>query len=118
MPVYQYLCPSCNHKFELRQSFNDECHASCPKCNNGAKRIFVPVPIIFKGSGFYVTDSSKKSEVQDSPKQDSSKQDKPTEAKKEEKKETPKAVARETPNETSREAKVDKKAEAPVAKAS
>ena len=104
MPIYQYLCPSCNHKFELRQSFNDECHASCPKCKNGAKRIFVPVPIIFKGSGFYVTDSSKKSEVHDSPK--------------EALKETPKAVAKETTNETPKEAKVDNKAEAPVAKSS
>jgi putative FmdB family regulatory protein len=69
MPVYQYLCPSCNNKFELRQSFNDEGNVHCPKCNNGARRLFIPVPIIFKGSGFYVTDSSKKSDIQDSPKE-------------------------------------------------
>jgi putative FmdB family regulatory protein len=102
MPIYQYLCPSCKHKFELRQSFSDSCKVSCPKCKNGARRIFVPVPIIFKGSGFYVTDSSKKSEVQDSPKEAPTKET------------TPKAVAKET----SKEAKVDKKAEASVAKAS
>jgi len=69
MPIYQYLCPTCNHKFELKRSFHDDCEVSCPKCNNGAKKLFIPVPIIFKGSGFYVTDSSKKSDVQDSPKE-------------------------------------------------
>ena len=84
MPVYQYLCPNCNCKFEQRQSFDDECKVHCPKCNNGARRIFIPVPIIFKGSGFYVTDSAKKSEIQDSPKETST-----HEPKKEEKKTEP-----------------------------
>ena len=57
MPTYQYLCPKCNLKFDLKQSFDDESIASCPKCQNGARRLFAPVPIIFKGSGFYVTDN-------------------------------------------------------------
>jgi putative FmdB family regulatory protein len=39
MPIYQYLCPSCNHKFELRQNFSDSSHVHCPKCKNGAKRL-------------------------------------------------------------------------------
>ena len=69
MPVYQYKCPKCNHKFELKQGFHDECSGSCPKCDTGAKRLFIPVPVIFKGSGFYVTDSAKKSEIQDTPKE-------------------------------------------------
>jgi putative FmdB family regulatory protein len=68
MPIYEYICPSCNHEFELRQSFNDKCEVTCPRCQNSSKRIFSPVPIIFKGSGFYVTDHSSKSEIQDSPK--------------------------------------------------
>jgi putative FmdB family regulatory protein len=68
MPIYEYLCPSCNHEFELRQSFNEKCEVTCPQCQNNVKRIFSPVPIIFKGSGFYVTDHSSKSEIQDSPK--------------------------------------------------
>ncbi len=95
MPIYQYICPSCNSKFELRQSFNDECKVSCPKCHNGARRLFIPVPIIFKGSGFYVTDSSKKSEVQDTPKEAKEiKETKEVKATKEEKKEeTPTAKA-------------------------
>ena len=94
MPVYQYQCDSCNHKFDLRQSFNDESIASCPKCNNGARRLFRPVPIIFKGSGFYVTDNARKSEAQDSPKtasdvnKDTSKAEKPDNAKSEKKEDT------------------------------
>lgn len=59
MPIYQYLCPKCNLKFELRQSFSDEPIVACPECQNGAQRLFSPVPIIFKGPGFYTTDSRK-----------------------------------------------------------
>ena len=59
MPTYQYLCPKCNCKFELRQSFSDESIVTCPKCQNGARRLFSPVPIIFKGPGFYSTDNRK-----------------------------------------------------------
>jgi putative FmdB family regulatory protein len=68
MPIYQYVCSKCNTNFELRQSFNDESVASCPKCKCDARRLFVPVPIIFKGSGFYVTDSKTTSEAQLPPK--------------------------------------------------
>jgi putative FmdB family regulatory protein len=91
MPVYQYQCSCCNHEFDLKQSFYDESIASCPKCQNGARRLFKPVPIIFKGSGFYVTDSARKSEAQDSPKSTSTenseatKTDKPDETKSEKK---------------------------------
>jgi putative FmdB family regulatory protein len=59
MPVYQYICPKCNLKFELKQSFSDESIVVCPKCQNGARRLFSTVPIIFKGQGFYVTDNRK-----------------------------------------------------------
>jgi putative FmdB family regulatory protein len=59
MPIYQYHCPKCNLKFELKQSFSDESMVACPKCLNGAQRLFSPVPVIFKGSGFYVTDNRK-----------------------------------------------------------
>ena len=59
MPIYQYHCPKCNLKFELKQSFSDESMVACPKCQNGAKRLFSPVSVIFKGSGFYVTDNRK-----------------------------------------------------------
>ncbi len=58
MPVYKYQCPNCKLQFELRQTFKDEPRASCPACAATASRVFCPVPILFKGPGFYVTDSS------------------------------------------------------------
>jgi len=64
MPIYQYCCSKCNTNFELRQGFDDDSVAACPKCKGEANRRFIPVPIIFKGSGFYVTDSRKPSEAQ------------------------------------------------------
>lgn len=64
MPIYQYSCSKCNTSFDLRQGFDDDNVAACPKCKCKAKRRFLPVPIIFKGSGFYVTDSRKPSDAQ------------------------------------------------------
>ena len=61
MPIYQYHCPKCKLKFELKQSFSDESMVACPKCQNGAQRCISAVPVIFKGSGFYVTDNRKSS---------------------------------------------------------
>ncbi|MHC1578441.1 MAG: FmdB family zinc ribbon protein [Dehalococcoidia bacterium] len=57
MPIYQYHCLNCNLQFELKQSFDDKPVADCPRCHGIARRIFSPVPIIFNGPGFYVTDS-------------------------------------------------------------
>jgi putative FmdB family regulatory protein len=56
MPVYEYECKSCHHRFEKRQGFHDEAKAACPKCGGKAKRLIRASPVIFKGSGFYVTD--------------------------------------------------------------
>ena len=61
MPIYEYECLSCKEVFEKKQSFSDTPSAECPKCKKKAKRVFRPVPIIFKGSGFYVTDHNKPS---------------------------------------------------------
>ena len=57
MPVYEYQCEKCRHQFELKQSFKDKSIVTCPQCGSKAKRVFSPVPIIFKGPGFYTTDS-------------------------------------------------------------
>ena len=57
MPTYQYRCLNCNLQFELKQSFNDKPIADCPSCHGIARRLFSPVPIIFNGPGFYITDS-------------------------------------------------------------
>ncbi len=59
MPIYEYECTHCGHRFELKQGFHDKPQADCPQCKKKAKRIFHPAPIIFKGSGFYVTDHRK-----------------------------------------------------------
>ncbi|UCB43852.1 MAG: FmdB family transcriptional regulator [Dehalococcoidales bacterium] len=57
MPTYEYECNLCHHRFDKRQGFNDAPLAECPKCQGTSRRVFYPAPIIFKGSGFYVTDS-------------------------------------------------------------
>ena len=59
MPRYDYLCPNCNNEFEIRQSFSSEPVAPCPKCQSTARRVIHSVPIVFKGSGFYVNDYGK-----------------------------------------------------------
>lgn len=57
MPIYDYECINCSARFELRRSFDDESETHCPKCNEEARRLFTPVPVIFCASGFYSTDS-------------------------------------------------------------
>ncbi len=59
MPRYDYLCPNCKNEFEIRQSFSSEPVAPCPKCQSTARRVIHSVPIVFKGSGFYVNDYGK-----------------------------------------------------------
>ena len=56
MPIYEYQCENCSCRFELKQSFSDNPIGTCPQCMSNARRIFLPAPIIFKGSGFYTTD--------------------------------------------------------------
>ena len=59
MPTYEYVCQTCNHRFELRQSFSDEPVNSCPQCGGLVRRVMFPVGIVFKGTGFYSTDYSR-----------------------------------------------------------
>jgi putative FmdB family regulatory protein len=56
MPIYEYECGRCGHRFEVKQGFKDKPQAKCPECKEPARRVFQATPIIFKGSGFYVTD--------------------------------------------------------------
>lgn len=60
MPIYEYECTCCPSRFELKRSFTDDSPVSCLQCGGKVRRIFSPLPIIFKGSGFYVTDSRSK----------------------------------------------------------
>jgi putative FmdB family regulatory protein len=61
MPLYDYQCSKCQHVVEVRHGFNDTYTEACPACGGELKRIISPAPVIFKGSGFYVTDSRKPS---------------------------------------------------------
>ena len=56
MPVYEYQCQACGHRFERKQSFTDEPIKVCPECNGAVKNAVTP-GIVFKGSGWYITDS-------------------------------------------------------------
>lgn len=56
LPLYDYECISCGHKFELRQGFDAEPVSECPECNGRSRRKFNAVAVHYKGSGFYTTD--------------------------------------------------------------
>lgn len=59
MPTYQYACttPDCGNEFELVQSFTDPAASQCPVCGGPVRKVFSAVGVVFKGSGFYRTDS-------------------------------------------------------------
>ena len=60
MPTYEYECQKCHHRFELFQSITDRPVKVCPKCRGRVKRLLgTGAGLIFKGSGFYVTDYRK-----------------------------------------------------------
>lgn len=60
MPTYEYLCQDCSYKFEVRQSIKDDPVATCSQCGKSVSRIISAPAILFKGSGWYVTDYSEK----------------------------------------------------------
>ena len=59
MPIYDYRCDHCGHAFSAIQSFKDEALGVCPNCGLKPRRLLVPPALVFKGSGWYVTDSRK-----------------------------------------------------------
>jgi putative FmdB family regulatory protein len=73
MPTYQYACTACGHEFEAIQSFSDDSLTQCPQCRGEIRKVYTAVGVVFKGSGFYKTDSAttnsaKKSPAVDAPK--------------------------------------------------
>ena len=66
MPLYEYECGDCKFRFERKQSFDAEPVAMCPQCQGKARRVIHSIPIIFKGSGFYITDSRKPAKSEES----------------------------------------------------
>lgn len=61
MPTYAYSCSACEHAFDIWQSFSDSALTTCPRCERETlRKVFSPVGVVFKGSGFYRTDSRSK----------------------------------------------------------
>jgi len=57
MPTYQYRCTDCGHDLEAVQKFSDAALTECPNCSGSLRKVFNAVGVVFKGSGFYRTDS-------------------------------------------------------------
>ncbi len=61
MPIYSYKCDKCGLTFDKMQKFSDKPLTRCPECNGHVRRLIQPAGIVFKGSGWYITDSKKSS---------------------------------------------------------
>jgi putative FmdB family regulatory protein len=57
MPTYAYACTACDHRLDVVQSFSDDPLTVCPECGGRLRKVFGSVGVVFKGSGFYRTDS-------------------------------------------------------------
>lgn len=81
MPIYEYQCPACGHTFEVFRRVSDSPDGACPRCETQGKRVFSPVGVIFKGSGFYTTDYKNRNGKPSSSGQSATPDTKPGEAK-------------------------------------
>lgn len=76
MPLYEYGCPSCGLVTDIRHGFDEKPEAKCERCGSALVRRFSAAPIVFKGSGFYVTDSRKSGSKESAKSESSEKSDK------------------------------------------
>jgi putative FmdB family regulatory protein len=76
MPIYDYECNQCQFRFEKRQQFDEAPLATCPQCQGRLRRVIHSTPLIFKGRGFYITDS-RQSRPSGETKEESDKKHKP-----------------------------------------
>lgn len=60
MPIYEYVCQGCQHRFEVKQGIKDPPLASCVRCGQAVTKVISPPAIMFKGTGWYITDYSDK----------------------------------------------------------
>ena len=99
MPTYEYECLACQRRFERFQKFSDPAVSECPECGGKVRKVLFPAGVVFKGSGWYITDSRKSTgsdgssdggskSTGDTPKGDTSKSDSKTEIKSETKTES------------------------------
>ncbi len=86
MPIYEYECTKCHHRFERIQKFSDPHVKTCPNCAGKVELVVSAPAVQFKGSGWYVTDYAKKSGGSSSSNGSSEKSEKKTESKAESKK--------------------------------
>ena len=63
MPLYEYQCDACAHRFEVIQKFSDPPVDVCPKCGGAVKKLLSSPAIQFKGTGWYITDYARKSDT-------------------------------------------------------
>jgi putative FmdB family regulatory protein len=71
VPIYEYVCKKCHHKFEKIQKFSDAKIKKCPECGGPVEQALHAPAVQFKGTGWYVTDYAKKSDSKDTtPKKD------------------------------------------------
>lgn len=79
MPIYTYRCENCGVQFDRRQKFSDDPLTTCPECGTDTlRKVYLPVGIVFKGSGFYSTDHRSPSGVETPRHQDESGKEKDT----------------------------------------
>lgn len=77
MPLYEYQCDNCAHRFEVIQKFSDAPVEVCPKCGGPVKKLLSSPAIQFKGTGWYITDYAKKSDSATTPASPATKTDPP-----------------------------------------
>lgn len=84
MPIYEYKCSKCGHRIEIIQKMSDQPVTVCEKCNGAMSKVISPAGLVFKGSGWYITDYSSKGKSQAEPskavKTQDKKEEKPAEA--------------------------------------
>jgi putative FmdB family regulatory protein len=72
LPTYSYACTECDDRFDVVQAFTDDALTTCEKCSGRLRKLFNSVGVVFKGSGFYRTDSREESKKSKSPSNGSS----------------------------------------------
>ena len=97
MPSYTYHCENCEHEFEKYQTFSEEPLSVCPKCHEKAlRKVYKPALVVFKGSGFYVTDHKSASSSLNNIKKESASDNGQGDSKDKDKPETPKKKTKES----------------------
>lgn len=103
MPTYTYHCENCDHEFEKRQSFSEEPISICPKCKKKKlHKVYVPAMVMFKGSGYYVTDHKSSSSASNNGKKKPSSDNGKEETKSKDKAETKTEKKETKPKETTK----------------